>query len=51
VPYFGLDFQRKIYHWIQQDYEVVGEFGQFARTSESPYAILIYKRKAILSGQ
>jgi hypothetical protein len=46
VPYFGLDFHQKVYRWIQENYEAVGELGRFARTRQSPYAMLIFKRRA-----
>jgi hypothetical protein len=46
VPYFGLDFHQKIYQWIQDNYEVTGEFGHFIRQRGAPYAVLIYKRRS-----
>ncbi len=50
VPYFGLDFNQKIYRWIQDNYEVSGEFGHFVRKRGSPYGIQIY-RKRVSGGQ
>ena len=46
VPYFGLDFHQKIYQWIQDNYEVSGEFGHFVRERGSPYGFLIYRKRA-----
>jgi hypothetical protein len=45
VPYFGLDFHQKIYGWIQDNYEVSGEFGHFVRERGSPYGLLIYRKR------
>lgn len=45
VPYFGLDFNRKIYRWIQDNYEVGGEFGHFVRERGSPYGLQTYRKR------
>jgi hypothetical protein len=45
VPYFGLDFHQKIYGWIQDNYEVSGEFGHFVRERDSPYGVQIYRKR------
>ena len=45
VPYFGLDFHQKIYRWIQDNYEISGEFGHFVRERGSPYALQIYRKR------
>lgn len=45
APFFGLDFNQGVYHWIEANYEVVGEFGQFRRDRRSPFAMLIYKKR------
>jgi Dolichyl-phosphate-mannose-protein mannosyltransferase len=45
IPYFGLDFHQKIYRWIQDNYEVTGEFGHFVRKLNSPYALQTYQKR------
>lgn len=31
APYFGIDYNRKIYQWIEANYRINGEFGRFRR--------------------
>ena len=45
VPYFGLDFHQKIYKWIQDNYEVSGEFGHFGRERDSAYGLQIFRKR------
>lgn len=45
APFFGLDFNQTVYRWIEANYEVVGEFGQFQRMRGSRFAMLIYKKR------
>lgn len=45
VPYFGLDFNQKIYRWIQDNYEVSGEIGHFVRERGSPYGLQTYRKR------
>jgi hypothetical protein len=45
VPSFGLDYNNKIYRWIEQNYEVVGEEGRFARGPMVSFSMLIYRRR------
>lgn len=43
--YFGIDYDRRIYHWIEKHYERVGEFGSFRRNGSRELAALLYKRR------
>jgi hypothetical protein len=45
VPYFGLDWGKKIYAWIVGNFELVGEFGRFTRERGAPFAALVYQRR------
>jgi hypothetical protein len=45
APYFGLDFNQKIYRWIQDNYEVSGEFGHFDGKRGSAYALQIFRAR------
>ena len=46
-PYFGIDWGKDIYSWINSNFEQSGEFGKFERRIDAPFAALIYKRRAI----
>jgi Dolichyl-phosphate-mannose-protein mannosyltransferase len=47
VPYFGIDYNRRIGEWIERNYQVVREVGKFRRDGTTAnVAALIYKRKA-----
>jgi hypothetical protein len=43
--YFGLDYNQRLYRWIEANYEPVGQFGEFVREKDRPFAILIYRRR------
>jgi hypothetical protein len=43
--YFGLDYNQRVYRWIEAHYELAGQFGEFARESGRHFAILIYRRR------
>jgi len=43
--YFGLDYNQRLYRWIGTNYEVVGQFGEFVREKDRPFAMLIYRRR------
>ena len=45
-PYFGIDYDREIYRWIEANYRVIGEFGQFHRGRSKDLAALIYRRQS-----
>jgi hypothetical protein len=46
ADYFGLDYNQKIYNWIESNYRVTGGFGRFSRNeSGSPLAALLYQRR------
>jgi hypothetical protein len=45
VPYFGLDYDREVYEWILEHYELSGEFGQFVRDVPGAYGVGIYRRR------
>jgi hypothetical protein len=44
-PYFGLDWGKDIYRWIDSNFEQSGEFGKFERAKDAPFAALLYKRR------
>jgi 4-amino-4-deoxy-L-arabinose transferase-like glycosyltransferase len=46
APYFGIDYNRKIYGWIETNYRVAGQFGQFHRDESQGWAALLYERRA-----
>jgi hypothetical protein len=43
--YFGLDYNQRLYRWIETNYEVAGQFGAFVREEGSPFGMLIYRRR------
>ncbi|MBF6568854.1 MAG: glycosyltransferase family 39 protein [Candidatus Binataceae bacterium] len=45
VPYFGIDYEKAFYRWMESRYAVVGEFGHFERRPGAPFAMLIYQRR------
>ncbi len=45
LPFFGLDFNQDVYHWIQEDYEVVGEVGKFSRERPQEFGMLVYRKR------
>jgi hypothetical protein len=50
AAYFGIDYDQKIYHWIELNYRIVGEFGRFRRDDsgaipQGPLAALLYQRR------
>jgi 4-amino-4-deoxy-L-arabinose transferase-like glycosyltransferase len=50
ADYFGIDYDQKIYHWIESNYRVAGQFGRFRRdetgsTTQVPLAALLYQRR------
>jgi len=46
ADYFGLDYDKKIYHWIESNYRVAGEFGRFSRDERKrPLAALLYEKE------
>jgi hypothetical protein len=46
ADYFGIDYDQNIYHWIESNYRVAGEFGRFRRDgSGSILAALVYQRR------
>ena len=42
---FGKDYDRKIYHWLETNYRVVGELGHFRADRSQPLAALLYQRR------
>jgi hypothetical protein len=45
AAYFGIDYDQKIYHWIESNYRVTREFGHFRRDPNSNvFAALLYQR-------
>jgi hypothetical protein len=44
VPYFGIDYDEQVYHWIDVNYHVAGEFGHFRRDGSRLLTALIYRR-------
>jgi hypothetical protein len=45
LPFFGLDFNQDVYHWIQEDYEVIGEIGKFSRDRPQEFGMLLYRKR------
>ena len=46
ADYFGIDYNQKIYSWIESNYRVAGEFGRFRRDeSGSTLAALLYEKE------
>jgi 4-amino-4-deoxy-L-arabinose transferase-like glycosyltransferase len=45
--YFGIDYNQKIYYWIESNYRVAGQFGHFSRDRRGsrPLAALLYQRR------
>jgi hypothetical protein len=43
--YFGLDYNQRLYQWIEANYEPAGQFGEFVRANNRPFAMLIYRRR------
>src|SRR4029077_248683 len=46
-PFFGIDWGKDIYRWINTNFEQSGEFGKFERSIDAPFSALIYKRRTI----
>jgi hypothetical protein len=46
-PYFGIDWGKDIYRWIDNNFEQSGEFGKFERRIDAPFSALIYKRRSV----
>ncbi len=46
-PYFGIDWCKDIYSWINSNFEQSSEFGKFERSINAPFAALVYKRRTI----
>jgi len=44
-PYFGIDWGKDIYRWINSNFEPSGEFGKFDRRIDAPFSALVYKRR------
>ena len=45
APYFGIDYDLKIYQWIEANYRIIGEFGCFRRDVSQGWAALLYQRR------
>jgi hypothetical protein len=45
TPYFGVDYNQKIYRWIQANYRVTRQFGHFSRNGSRDLAALLYERR------
>jgi hypothetical protein len=44
--YFGLDYNQRAYRWVEANYEPVGQFGEFVRGPDKPFAMLVYRRRS-----
>lgn len=44
-PYFGVDWDEDIYRWINNDFEVIGQFGEFQRIAGAPFSAVVYPRR------
>lgn len=46
ADYFGIDYDQKIYHWIESNYRVAGQFGRFRRDETgSTLDALLYEKE------
>jgi len=46
ADYFGIDYDQRIYQWIESNYRISGQFGRFRRDeSVSSLAALVYQRR------
>jgi hypothetical protein len=45
ADYFGIDYDQEIYHWIEANYRIAGEFGRFRRDHNNTFAAMIYQRR------
>ena len=43
--FFGLDYNRMVHQWIQDNFKVVGQFGNFSRATPAEFGMLIYERR------
>jgi hypothetical protein len=50
-PYFGIDYARKTYRWIEANYQVTGQFGRFRRDGSNELTALLYQRRNISIGK
>jgi hypothetical protein len=50
-PYFGIDYARQTYAWIEAHYQVTGQFGHFRRDGSHELAALLYQRRNISIGK
>ena len=50
-PYFGIDYARKTYRWIEANYQFRGRFGHFRRDGSRDLAALLYQRRNISIGK
>lgn len=46
-PYLGRDYNPRVYQWIQENFDVVGQFGVFSRETPTRFGMLIYQRRSI----
>ena len=47
ADYFGIDYDQEIYHWIESNYRMVGEFGPFRRDRrDRGLAALVYEKES-----
>lgn len=44
--YFGIDYDRQIFHWIEANYQTSDQFGYFRRDRSRTLAALLYQRRA-----
>ena len=51
VPYFGIDYARDTYRWIETNYRLTGQFGRFRRDGSNQLAALLYQRRNLLTGK
>lgn len=47
VPYFGIDYDHQVFQWIQNNYRIVGQVGNFRRDGITSIAAVLYQRKTI----
>jgi hypothetical protein len=49
LPYFGIDYDRKIYQWMETNYAVVRQFGDFRRDGVRRLAAQLYRRRGLIA--
>jgi len=49
--YFGIDYAKETWRWIQNNYREVGQFGRFQRGRGRKLSALLYERQRVTGGE